>query len=252
MYNFVICGIFKNEAHILDEWITHYLFHGVDHIYLVNDFSTDNYMPVIEKHKDKVTLFHNDIVTKEYGRQVMINKKYFEPLLKMSKWMAILDLDEFLYSPDDVNIYNILEKYSSYSQLIVYWLYFGSNGYIEQPSTVVKYFTKRGHFDETHNWSTCYKSIFQCRRVVSLHIHLHEVIKKTKYLLYSEQKIPKLIINHYNVQSKRFYLEIKQTRGDCDNYLDLKNLTRNEEMFKKFDLNDVEDMRLYEQNKTLF
>jgi len=55
IYNFVVCSVFKNESHILEEWINHYLFHGVDHIYLVNDFSTDNYLDIINKYSSKVT-----------------------------------------------------------------------------------------------------------------------------------------------------------------------------------------------------
>ena len=78
MYNFVVCSVFKNESGILEEWLNHYFFHGVDHIYLVNDFSNDDYMPILNKFSGKITLFHNDIVTKEVGRQVLIYEKYFK------------------------------------------------------------------------------------------------------------------------------------------------------------------------------
>jgi hypothetical protein len=50
MFTFVICSVFKNESHILEEWINNYLLHGVDHFYLVNDFSTDNFLSIIEKY----------------------------------------------------------------------------------------------------------------------------------------------------------------------------------------------------------
>ena len=48
-YYFSIGAVFKNEAHALDEWIQHYLMRGVDHIYLINDFSTDAFKPIIDK-----------------------------------------------------------------------------------------------------------------------------------------------------------------------------------------------------------
>jgi hypothetical protein len=69
MYNLILCAVFKNESHILSEWIQHYLCRGVEHIYLINDYSTDNFLPIINKYSSKVTLFHNDIVTKNVGRQ---------------------------------------------------------------------------------------------------------------------------------------------------------------------------------------
>ena len=61
MHTLVLCGVFKNESHILEEWITHYLSRGLDHIYLINDNSSDNYKNIIEKFKDKVTLYDNNI-----------------------------------------------------------------------------------------------------------------------------------------------------------------------------------------------
>ena len=130
MYNFIVCSVFKNEGHILNEWIKHYLFHGVEHIYLVNDFSTDNYIEIIDKYKEHITLFNNDIINKEVGRQIQIYNKYFEPILNKSKWISILDMDEFLYNPNDINIQNTLIKYDSYSQIIIDWLFFGSNEHI--------------------------------------------------------------------------------------------------------------------------
>jgi hypothetical protein len=76
MFTFVVCSVFKNESHILEEWINHYLLHGVDHFYLVNDFSTDNFLSIIEKYKEKITLYHNDIITENVGRQCLIYEKF--------------------------------------------------------------------------------------------------------------------------------------------------------------------------------
>lgn len=49
MYNLSICAIFKNESHILDEWIQHYLKRNINHFYLINYNSTDDYIPIINK-----------------------------------------------------------------------------------------------------------------------------------------------------------------------------------------------------------
>ena len=35
MFYFTIGAVFKNESHILKEWIEHYLYHGIEHIYLI-------------------------------------------------------------------------------------------------------------------------------------------------------------------------------------------------------------------------
>jgi hypothetical protein len=98
----------------MDEWIQHYKLRGVDHIYLVNDFSTDNFISIIDKYGDYITLFNNDIVTKDINRQCSIYDKYFRPILNTSKWISILDMDEFLYSPIESNFTDILEKYKNF------------------------------------------------------------------------------------------------------------------------------------------
>ena len=61
-YYLSVGAMFKNESHSIDEWIRHYLHHGVDHFYLINDSSTDNSKEVIQPYidKGKVTLFEPD------------------------------------------------------------------------------------------------------------------------------------------------------------------------------------------------
>ena len=43
MYNLVVLAIFKNESHIINEWITHHLNQGVEHFYMIDNGSNDNY-----------------------------------------------------------------------------------------------------------------------------------------------------------------------------------------------------------------
>lgn len=253
MYNFVVCSVFKNESHILNEWISHYLYHGADHIFLVNDNSTDDYQKIIEKYNSKVTLFHNDIQTTNVGRQSLINNKYFLPLQSTSKWLAILDMDEFLYSPGEINIPTVLEKYKEYSQICVDWLMFGSNGNLYQPGSVCEGFKTRvimsPEFKKTEAYS--YKSIVKCGFINSFDVHAHNMSGSTIHLEYKEDMPSDLVINHYNVQSLDFYMRVKATRGDQDNWFNHINKKRDLELFNKYDFNDIEDDRLYNQNKAL-
>jgi hypothetical protein len=251
MYNLVVCSVFKNESHILDEWINHYIYHGIDHIYLVNDFSTDNYIDIINKYADKVTLFHNDIITRNVGRQTLIYYKYFKPLLHTSTWMTILDMDEFLYSPYDINIQNILTNYNNYSQINVDWVHFGSNGHKLQPKSAVEGFTMRALYGKNKQYYGN-KNIFKTRTLISFDVHSNNVSGQQINLKYSEtSEVPSLLINHYNIQSYDFYINIKGTRGDINNWFDHQKLKRNTELFNHYDDNDVEDVRLYEQNKII-
>jgi hypothetical protein len=249
MYNLSICAVFKNESHILDEWLQHYIVRGVDHFYLVNDDSSDNFMDVLNNYSDKVTLFHNDILTKNVGRQVLIYEKYFRDILSSSKWFGIIDLDEFLYSPLNIDLSTILTKYDSYSQLQVDWLQFGSNGHIRQPSSVVSGFTKRANFDTSQTYYS-YKCLFKGESLLEFNVHKNKVKGSTFHLKYHESV--DLVINHYSIQSLDFFIKVKSTRGDINNWFDHVKLKRDEEIFKNYDINDEEDIRLMIQNNNLF
>ena len=47
-YDLAVCAIFKNEARFLKEWIEFYKLIGVEHFYLYNNFSNDNYQDVLQ------------------------------------------------------------------------------------------------------------------------------------------------------------------------------------------------------------
>ena len=248
MYNLILCAVFKNESHILSEWIQHYLCRGVEHIYLINDYSTDNFLPIINKYSSKVTLFHNDIVTKNVGRQSKIYEKYLRPILKTSKWFMIIDLDEFLYSPTKKTFSEILSTNDDCSQIKVDWLHFGSNGHEYQPYCVVSGFTKRAEFNIDKEYYHC-KTLCKSEFLISFLVHEHEVHGITKHFAYNEDQVPDLVINHYNLQSQEFYYSVKATRGDCDNWMEHVSNSRDKKLFNSNDINEIEDLRLFEQNK---
>ena len=47
-YTLSVVSIFKNESHIRQEWIEHYLTEGVEHFYLIDNGSSDQYQIVLE------------------------------------------------------------------------------------------------------------------------------------------------------------------------------------------------------------
>lgn len=240
-YDIVVAAVFKNESHILNEWIDHYLYHGFDHIYLINDGSTDNYKEIIKPYieKGKVTLFENKTKINSYPRQKFVYKKYLYPILCNSKWWAILDLDEFLYCPYEINVKNIIKKYDNkdISQIHSRWVMYGSNGHIEQPELVVPNFLERKGSIESQ-----VKSIFKGNDLIDFDVHKHKV-KGSSVIDES------LLINHYAIQSWKFFERVKMTRGDADLYAQSVGLVRDKDYFDKYDYNDIIDDKLYQQNK---
>jgi hypothetical protein len=262
MHYLSIGAIFKNEAHILEEWLDHYIFHGVDHFYLINDFSTDNYIEIINKYKDKITLFNNLKVEKSRGRQTEFYNYFLKPILHETKFLAILDLDEFLYSPKEINLKNILKECENYGQIVVNWVWFSSNGNIEQPKSVVKGCTKRLEygkkiFSPTPGGEWCMNGTLGPKTILNtsfnisnINIHGSESEGETINLSYEKFPIdPLLLINHYSLQSLDFFCKIKMTRGDVNGWFSTEE--RNLEYFKAWNVGDIYDDKLLIQNEEI-
>lgn len=257
-------AMFKNEGHILKEWIDHYRTRGVDHFYLINDNSTDNYMSILQPFVDAdlMTLFSaaDDASDGLKGRQTRCYQQFFTPILTSTRWLAILDLDEFLYSPSTLNLSDVFRKHDqTVSQIEVNWVWFGSNGHVKQPESVINGFTMRAPYDlqkmspcpdNIHrlNGSHGPKCIFQTAMLKSFGIHNHDVHGPTVNRSYRDDPVnPLLLINHYAVQSVEFWQTIKATRGDVNRHFSRD--ARNLDYFNCWDINDIPDHRLRLQNK---
>jgi len=255
--------IFRNESMIMQEWLDHYFFHGVDHIYMINDRSEDNYIDILKPYLDngKVTLFDCSHVPKIRGRQGLAYDMFFMPILNETKWLAVLDMDEYLYSPSTIDLRKILLKYEDFSKLIVNWCWFNSNGHDKQPSSVVGGFTKRLEYGKKiyaptpSGWMMCGtdgpKAIVNTSYPVkNFGIHDHLSIGKTANVSYREnQETPEFLINYYSLQSREYWEKVKIPRGDADCWHT--DTARNWKWFETWNVGDIDDYRLLEQNKSL-
>nr|UZT28781.1 glycosyl transferase family 2 [Nucleocytoviricota sp.]UZT29057.1 glycosyl transferase family 2 [Nucleocytoviricota sp.] len=259
MYYFTIGAIFKNEAHILKEWLEHYFYHGIEHIYLINDYSTDNFFEILKPYidKQKVTLYNCDIDKKWLGMQEEKYNDFFQKNLSETKWFGIVDLDEFLYSPLEIDVKKIIKKYESYNQLQINWVHFGSSMLENQPDNVIENFIYRGKYNCIKNGPNgrynSYKSIVKTDKTVKLgiHAHIYNNSSSSKNVSFNEINTP-LLINHYAIQSKEYWQNIKMTRGDVNFWYDKQGWERNMKLFYEMDNNEIKDERLKEQNIIIF
>jgi len=262
---FGIGAIFCNESHILKEWIeTHYHF-GCRRFFLVNNNSTDNYMDILQPYIQKklVTLY----TFSEKHKQEFINN---EIILKNArgkvKWLAILDLDEFLYPPNPnpkyKKITDILAKreynVGGIGGIVCPWVFFGSSGHIKQPPKVIDNFTYRDSYDNPNRINV--KTIYNLQYTKKIIVHngeflpnYYSVESNSKYsprkpnnsvfIELKEEDLQNhaydLVINHYAIQSWDFFRNVKMTRGDVHS-LNSDNI-RNKEYFESYDKNEVLD-----------
>ncbi|MCQ2192700.1 MAG: glycosyltransferase family 92 protein [Paludibacteraceae bacterium] len=125
-YNFTICAIFKDEANYIKEWILYHQMIGVEHFYLYNNFSSDQYESVLKPFVESgmVTLTEWPIPQ----GQIPSYKHWYENFRKETKWNCFLDLDEYICPLYGDNVYDWVKKYEDYPTVKLYWRMFGTSG----------------------------------------------------------------------------------------------------------------------------
>ena len=133
--------MFKNESHIIKEWTEHYIKEGVDHFYLIDNGSTDSYLKEIENNFSNISIIHDS----GSGIQTRIYSDWLKSSLIRSKWVLIVDMDEFVYAKNGFNTIKdfLKQKCESYNQIVVPMAIFTSNNHIQQPPSVIQGFTER-------------------------------------------------------------------------------------------------------------
>lgn len=129
-YYVSICGIFKNEAPYLKEWIEYHRIIGVDHIYLYNNNSDDAFLEVIDQYikDDFVTL-----VDWPYNQKQMESYKDCANRFKNETyWLGFIDIDEFIVPVIDDSIKDFFRRFHDRPSVLIYWRMFGTSGIVER------------------------------------------------------------------------------------------------------------------------
>lgn len=251
MFSLSVGAVFRNESHSICEWIEHYLNEGVEQFYLIDDESDDDTVAKIQQYIERglVTL-HQPKVERYIGRQRDMYNAYVLPHLrnKETKWVIMVDLDEYLWSPSHSKLVNLFKEFHGIGQVQVQHTLYGSNGHITQPKSVIEGFTKRTK--ELPSESKCYKyAVCSDYEFSSLNVHHADFSdkKNEEYPTFMMLGSSYLVLNHYNCQSEEFWREVKCKRGDSDHYR-----VRNMDDFRNIDVNEFEDKTLYEKNKHIW
>ncbi len=132
-YQLAICAIFQDEAPYLQEWIEYHRLMGVEHFYLYNHRSRDNYQEVLNSY------IVSGLVELKHISKRADNLKTFNPIQcncynkcldkarSVCKWLAFIDIDEYLLPLNDNTLLAVLKDYEMFGGLGVNWRVFGSS-----------------------------------------------------------------------------------------------------------------------------
>jgi len=145
-YDLSISAIFKNEARYFKEWIEYHRLVGVDHFYLYNNGSTDNFSDVLTSYiqDGTVTLINwpdgqvppdnkKELYSWVYYTQVPAYEDACRRSAKETTWLAMIDIDEFMVPISSPTMKALLEKYSAAPGIMLYWHLYGTSGVLTLP-----------------------------------------------------------------------------------------------------------------------
>lgn len=207
-----IITMFKNERHIINEWIDHHISVGFDHIYLMDNESMDEYT-IDESLKPYVT------ITPYTSNQLDVYNKNLPLIKKNADWIAVVDLDEFIYSKRG-GVRKHLESLPPHVSRVDIQMKLYCMSSFKDPKSKIG--SQSHYIPDSKNHPKC---ISRTQGLTELGIH--KSISRHNHRIYYPHTSDELCINHYRFQSVEYLYGIKEQRGGGvtkHKYTDLKVL----------------------------
>ena len=133
-YELSMCCIFQNEDRFLKEWIDYHRLIGVQHFYMYDNNSNDNFHEVLDPYVE-AGIVEYIIWNKDYdtpGDWWKVQRSAYIDAIKrnigISKWLCIIDTDEFIVPIKDDNLPVFLNDYEAYGGVFINWVFYGTSG----------------------------------------------------------------------------------------------------------------------------
>lgn len=245
-----ICAIFRDEARYLREWIEFHRLVGVGKFYLYNNRSGDNYLEVLQPYIDDGTVDLTEWPFRYDGcqccrAQVEAYQHCFTKLKGTDQFLAMMDIDEFLFSPKFSTITEAIATLPvDHSSIGVSWVLFGSSDkQVYEDIPVIERFTWRPHLETKYaGWIKSLLNMKDPSTALGSSGHLFSTQNgtyNTDGKLLTEPQQPPVIdllrINHYFTKSREEW-EFRHPDNNRDD-----KLQREEDRWSTVQGKDVED-----------
>jgi len=239
-------AIFKMESPWLKEWIEYHRLVGIEHFYMYNnDIDTTDSDIILSPYIDAwiVENIH-------FPGKVQQMRAYRAGLKKAkweTEWLAIIDLDEFIYPIKEKTVPDILKNFENYSGLVINWKIFGSSWLLKRPPNQINYFLHRAEIDFPQNRSI--KSIVRpdyTNTILAYNPHFYfyhrgfavdETWRQVRDTTCNDITMRDICIHHYGVRSYQDWVEVKNDIGRAD----VAHISRDMSEFTDRNRNDVFD-----------
>jgi glycosyltransferase involved in cell wall biosynthesis len=211
-----VLGIMKDESLNIKEWIEHYLWQGIEQIYLIDNGSTDSTLDIVRPwvETEQVKLVSLTKPGRQREHYITALRKF--RIAKECEWLLMADIDEFWFCRDGSKISDMLGTYEKQTEVIyTNWSVFGSNGHLKHPVSLRTDFVKRqerapARSRGSRKWICRTKTLKQAKNV-----GVHHIKNACSGRTLTDNDTFQL--NHYQIQSEEFFRASKMTRGDASN-----------------------------------
>ena len=129
------CLRFRDESRYLAEWLEYHRMAGVEHFFLYNNNSVDDYKEVLAPYvaSGLVTLIEWPLSPASPAAE--------EDCIRRTRgkfaWVGFIDADEFLVIKDGRSVGEFLGDYPDAAAVVMHWRFFGSAGHDRRPEGAV-------------------------------------------------------------------------------------------------------------------
>ncbi len=200
-HNLAVCAIFQNEGRFLKEWLEFNILIGVEHFYLYNNYSTDNYLEILKPYIDAgivdcidwpysqegciqggTIVAANQILSEQHCTnsipervrgiaQVLAYNHCLDNIQDKVKWLMLIDIDEFLFPVQCDNLTTFLKDYEEFAAVCATWIHFGTSDIDRIPYNKLLIESLIMREIITEQTQSYVKSIVQPNKIKTLHIH---------------------------------------------------------------------------------
>lgn len=230
-YNISACCIFKDEGRFLKEWIDYHRLIGIEHFYIYDNMSSDNSYEVLAPY------IKENIVEYIYWEGTYITGKewwhiqrdaYIDAVnraKKQSKWLAIIDTDEFIVPIQDYNLKTFLDDFDDFGGVYISWVFYGSSGVKKVPEDTWMVTQLLYRSDLFYHLNRIGKSIVRPERVnaeksyfphtcayIDDYYHVNAEKKRLKKSVVRDFCSERIRLHHYWTRDLDFLYQIKLPR----------------------------------------
>ena len=144
-----IVSVFKDEAPYLEEWILFHAMMGVRAFFLYDNGSIDTSAALLDQGEWGAEVKRLDWQSFDgiNATQQLAHNHALANYGGQFRWMAFIDIDEFLFPVNAADLSEVLETLTHLPGVSVPWVNFGPNGHAHQPDgLVIDNYTERAVF----------------------------------------------------------------------------------------------------------